>query len=235
MLFQDRLDAACQLARALLRFRGTDPLVLAIPRGAVPMGRIVADRLDGDLDVVLVRKLGSPFNPEFAIGAIDESGAFALSSDSDFATVSREYLEREKAAQLARIRAQRRRWSHLRAALDPAGRVAIVVDDGLATGATMAAALRFLRERGARTTVCATSAVALVQVRRCTDTPTPERGARTTVCAVPVASREGLDVVRPLADEVVALAVPEPFGAVSRFYGEFPPVEDEEVSELLAA
>jgi putative phosphoribosyl transferase len=207
MLFEDRLDAACQLARALLRFRGTDPLVLAIPRGAVPMGRIVADRLDGDLDVVLVRKLGSPFNPEFAIGAIDESGAFALSSDSDFATVSRDYLEREKAAQLARIRAQRTRWSHLRAALDPVGRVAIVVDDGLATGATMAAALRFLRERG----------------------------ARTTVCAVPVASREGLDVVRPLADEVVALAVPEPFGAVSRFYREFPQVEDEEVSELLAA
>ena len=207
MLFQDRLDAACQLARALLRFRGTDPLVLAIPRGAVPMGRIVADRLDGDLDVVLVRKLGSPFNPEFAIGAIDESGAFALSSDSDFATVSREYLDREKAQQLGRIRAQRRQWSHLRAALDPAGRVAIVVDDGLATGATMAAALRFLRGRG----------------------------ARTIVCAVPVASREGLDVVRPLADEVVALAVPEPFGAVSRYYREFPPVEDEEVSELLAA
>src|SRR6185437_6003422 len=93
MLFEDRLDAACQLAHALDRYRGMDPLVLAIPRGAVPMGRIVADKLDGDLDVVLVRKLGSPFNPEFAIGAIDESGAFALSSDSDLATVSRDSLE----------------------------------------------------------------------------------------------------------------------------------------------
>jgi predicted phosphoribosyltransferase len=207
MLFEDRLDAACQLARALDRYRGTDPLVLAIPRGAVPMGRIIADKLDGELDVVLVRKLGSPFNAEFAIGAIDESGAFALSADSDLVTVTRDYLEREKATQLARIREQRGRWSRLRPAIDPQGRVVIVVDDGLATGATMAAALRFLRERG----------------------------AKKLACAVPVASPQGVDLARPLADEVVALAVPESFGAVSRFYREFSQVEDEEVSELLAA
>lgn len=207
MLFEDRLDAACQLAHALARYRESDPLVLAVPRGAVPMGRVIADRLDGELDVVLVRKLGSPFNAEFAIGAIDESGTFELSGDLDYTAVSREYLEREKAAQLARIREQRLRWSRGRAPADPAGRTVIVVDDGLATGSTMAAALRFLRDRG----------------------------AGHLVCAIPVASREGLDRVRPLADEVVALATPEPFVAVSRFYRDFPQVEDETVSELLAA
>jgi predicted phosphoribosyltransferase len=207
MMFDDRIDAARQLARRLERYKGAHPLVLAIPRGGVPMGRVIADALGGDLDVVLVRKLGSPFNPEFGIGAIDESGNFHLTADAPYAGATPDYIQREKAAQLARIRERRERWSKLRPPVDPRGRVVIVVDDGLATGVTMAAALRFLRDRGS------------------------ER----LVCAVPVASVAGVEAVKRYADEVVTLETPEPFRAVSLFYRNFSQVEDDEVAELLAA
>lgn len=207
MIFADRHDAAQQLADRLMYLKGERPLVLAIPRGAVPMGRVIADRLGGELDVVLVRKLRSPFNREFAIGAIDESGAFELSADAAYAGGSREYMERERAEQLARIREQRVAWSRLRAPASLEGRKVVIVDDGLATGATMIAALRFVRERN------------------------PEL----LVCAVPVASATGLENVRDIADEVVVVDVPSPFGAVSQFYASFSRVEDEEVAQLLAA
>src|SRR5213075_1789845 len=131
-MFKDREDAARQLADRLAYLKGERALVLAIPRGAVRMGRVIADRLGADLDVVLVRKLRSSFNREFAIGAIDESGAFELSADAAYAGGSREYLEREKAEQVARIRECRAAWSRLRPPANPEGRACVVVDHGLA-------------------------------------------------------------------------------------------------------
>jgi len=204
--FLDRRDAARQLAAQLARYRGQHPLVLAIPRGAVCMGRELADALEGELDVVLVRKLRAPGNPEFAVGSIDESGWAFVAPYADQVGASEAYLEREKQHQLATLRERRAQYTPDGAAIDPKGRIVIVVDDGLATGATMIAALHATRARQ------------------------PAR----LVCAVPVAASDSLDRVRALADEVVCLATPPGFQAVGQFYREFRQVEDEEVVELLA-
>jgi predicted phosphoribosyltransferase len=206
MLFRDRIDAAERLAEALSRFRGSNPLVLAIPRGAVPMGRVVADALEGELDVVLVRKLGAPGQPEFAIGAIDETGWAYIAEYADAAGARAEYMEREKAAQLATLRARRAQYTPARQPVDAAGRTVIVIDDGLATGATMIAALHAARAKH------------------------PAR----LVCAVPVAAPDSLSKVAPHADEVVCLDAPEGFYAVGQFYRSFGQVDDSEVTALLA-
>lgn len=204
--FQDRQDAARQLARALGHYRGRNPLVLAIPRGAVGMGRVLADALQGELDVVLVRKLRAPGNPEFAVGAIDESGWAYVASHAAEAGADAAYLEREKQQQMDTLRERRARYTPGSGPREARDRIAIVVDDGLATGATMIAALHATRARQ------------------------PAR----LVCAVPVAAPESLQKVRPLADEVVCLAAPPMFYAVGQFYREFPQVDDAEVMALLA-
>ena len=207
VFFESRIDAARRLAKPLARYRGHNPLVLAIPRGAVPMGRILADELEGELDVVLVRKLRSPSSSEFAVGSIDESGwsyvaEYAISAGADPA-----YLEQEKRFQLDVLHKRRAQYTPARPPIDAKGRIAIVVDDGLATGATMIAALHAARAKQ------------------------PAQ----LVCAVPVAAPDSLERVRSYADEVICLDAPEDFFAVGQFYGEFHQVDDEEVIALLAA
>jgi predicted phosphoribosyltransferase len=155
MAFEDRAEAGRLLAQRLEKYRGRRPLVLAIPRGAVPMGKIVADLLDGELDVVLVRKLRAPFNPELAIGSIDEMGAVYLDPAARDLW-DKAYLEAEKKAQLETLRTRRQQYAPTGAPIDAAGRVAIVLDDGIATGSTMIAALRAVRSRHPAELIAAT-------------------------------------------------------------------------------
>lgn len=205
MRFRDRADAAVQLAGALRAYHGKNALVLAIPRGAVPMGRVLAAELGGELDIVLVRKLRAPDSPELAVGAIDESGWTYVADYARSVGADDAYLGEEKRRQLETLRSRRAQYTPQRPSLDAAGRIAIVVDDGLATGATMIAALHAVRAK---------------------------KPAR-LVCAVPVAAPESLEKVRAYADEVVCLATPREFHAVSQFYDAFPQVEDAEVVKLL--
>lgn len=206
MYFNDRIDAAQQLADALARYRASHPLILVIPRGAVPMGSVIADALDADLDVVLVHKLPAPWSSEFAIGAIDESGAIYLSREAAESGGDDAYLKQQAATQLENLRRRRALFSRGHAAIDPEGRVVIVVDDGLATGATMIAALKSVRRKG------------------------PAK----LICAVPVAAPESLEAVQAYADEVVCLDAAPDFHAVGQFYREFPQVDDEEAVACLA-
>ena len=206
IIFRDRIDAADRLGQRLQAYRGKNPLVLAIPRGAVPMAKGIAQALQGEFDVVLVRKLGAPFEPEFAIGSVDESGWTYLSPHAAATGADTHYIATEKRRQLQLIHQRRAQYTPIRPPLEVARRIVIVVDDGLATGATMLAALHSLRQRH------------------------PAR----LICAVPVASHEALALVRPLADEVACLQAPQDFQAVGQYYEDFTQVEDDEVIQILS-
>ena len=209
MIFEDRRDAGIQLAHALLRFQDRDPVVLALPRGGVPVAFEVARALDAPLDLVLVRKIGTPMQPELAAAAVVDGGAMELVRNEDVIEAARipdSWLREQAVRELEEIERRRRLYLGGRARVPIEGKTAIVVDDGIATGATMRAALRAVRRRH----------------------------PKQLVLAVPVAPEETVVALRAEVDEVVCLATPRPFGAIGYFYRDFRQLEDDEVRDLLA-
>lgn len=205
MRFHNREHAARLLAEKLAGYRGQHSLVLGIPRGAVPMARVIAEALNGDLDVVLVHKLGAPGNPELAIGSVDESGHVFLHEYAWDLDVDEKYIEREKQAQLKTLHHRRAQYTPVRPPLNPTGRIVIVVDDGIATGASMIAALRAVRAKQ------------------------PAK----LIAAVAVAPLETAARIREEADEVVCLDTPYDFMAVGQYFEDFSQVSDEQAIAIL--
>ena len=204
MRFKNRDDAARQLAEQLVAYKGQNPLVLGVPRGAVPMARIIADELGGELDVVLVRKLRTPGQPELAIGAVDEAGSVLKGKYFDIADEA--YMREEVRTQQDVIRARRQMYTRAQKAIDPAGRVVVIVDDGIATGSSMLAAIRSLRARR------------------------PWK----LVVAIAVAPAQAMATIEAEADEVVCLSAPIDFYAVGQFFDDFSEVTDEMVVTALS-
>lgn len=209
-LFLDRRDAGRQLAAALLPWKDRQPIILALPRGGVPVAFEIAHALDAPLDLLLVRKIGAPHFEELALGAV--VGGASPQRILNTALIERlrtpqEWLENEEQRQLVEIERRRDRYLDGRAPLPVDGRTVIVVDDGIATGATMRVALAALAQSGA--------------ARR--------------IAAVPVAPPDTLEQVRLEADACVCLQSPEDFQAVGFYYRDFAQTGDEEVVALLAA
>lgn len=210
MTFRDRREAGRKLARRLAQRGYVRPVVLALPRGGVPVAVEVARALGAPLDLVLVRKIGHPLQSELALGAIVDGDRpeFVVNPQlREVAAANPGYVATAQAEALAEIERRRRLYLGGRAPADVAGATAIVVDDGIATGATVRAALKALRRRNA---------------------------AR-TVLAVPVAPSDTLEELRAEVDEVVCLQAAEHFMSVGQFYGDFRQVDDAEVMRLLGA
>src|SRR5262245_24882058 len=208
LIFADRTEAGGLLAERVAAMRLADPLVLALPRGGVPVGAEIARRLGAPLDVVFVRKLGAPHEPELAVGAVANGPSPELVLNARLVETLRldaDYIEAQVQRERAAIEHRRRDYEGLRPTVNPVGRDAVVVDDGVATGMTMQAALRSVRRLD------------------------PAR----VVAAVPVASREAVIMLRREADAVVCLSAPRHFLSVGSFYRSFVQVTEDDVARLL--
>lgn len=206
MIFADRVEAGERLGEALRPLAGSNAVVLAIPRGGVIVGEAAARAVGAPLDVVVPRKIGAPGNPELAIGAVAPGIRVLDRRMVGGLGVSDAYLDREIAAQEAEIERRQHAYRQGRSPQPVEGRVAIVVDDGVATGSTAVAALRWARE---------------------------QQAAR-VVLAVPVAPPQSLERLRVEADDVVVLEMPSPFFAVGEWYREFDQTSDRQVVDALA-
>jgi putative phosphoribosyl transferase len=208
MRFRNRADAGRKLATALFHYKSQRPIVLALLRGGVPVAAEVAAALGSPLDIVLVRKIGAPMQPELAIGAVVDGGDPIVVHNPEverLTDTTPEQFEVLCQQELTEIERRRRRFLGNRTPLDPRGRVVIVIDDGIATGATMRAALQATRTR---------------------------KPAK-LVLAVPVAPTEMLQDLRQEVDEVICLTRLEPFGAVGYFYDDFRQLSDDDVIDVL--
>jgi putative phosphoribosyl transferase len=208
MLFRDRVDAGRQLAARLALGRLENPVVLALPRGGLPVGYEIAQKLGAPLDIVLVRKIGAPWQPELALGAVSDGDKPELVVNemvrAEFGLTSH-YIQEQSEKQLREIDRRRRLYLEGRPPVSLGGSTAIVVDDGIATGATMRAALRSVRRRK----------------------------PASIIMAVPVAPEETLHALNGEADALICLHEPRLFGGVGQFYADFAQVDDEVVADLL--
>jgi putative phosphoribosyl transferase len=206
--FADRRDAGRRLAERLLPLAAESPVVVALPRGGVPVAAEIAARLEAPLEILAVRKLGAPHNPEYGIGAVAEDGTRVIDPESvAVLRIPRERIEAISASECAELRRRVALYRGDRPPLELVGRTAILVDDGVATGVTDTAALRAARRRG----------------------------PRRLVLAVPVCSPDALSRLGAEADEVVCLQTPPMLHGISQWYRDFAQVSDEEVLSALAA
>jgi len=206
--FADRHEAAAQLSKRLDAYKPRHPVILGIPRGGIVIADIITRELDTDLDVVLTRKLGAPGNPELAIGAVSENGrVFIQRGIAQAVGADEDYVQAEKTRQMAEIEARRARYRSVLEKVPLEGRTVILVDDGVATGATMRASVWAARAEG----------------------------ATETVVAVPVGAPDAIDMLRHEADDVVCLLVPAYLYAIGQFFLDFQQVDDQEVMNILRA
>ena len=203
--FRDRVEAGRKLAALLVKYKNQGAVVYALPRGGVPVAKEIARELDCPLDLVIIRKIGHPGNPEYALGAVTEDGQLVV-DEKDLGMVDPEWFEAEKTRQMQEAKRRRELYLKGKEPLSPAGKIAILVDDGIATGSTMLVAVKKIKQEN----------------------------PRKVVVAVAVSPKETAQRFAGEVDDFVAVTIPEIFwGAIGYYYDDFSQVSDEEVITML--